>query len=133
MIDNGPTSRVDQIKQGYVNQSILRRKRPLGGQPLETLIERKVERNSDHRLEDRYPAEITSGPSYVTMKDSTAKVRDISASGIGLASETDRAIGDEVEVRFLNCAPMQGRVIWRKGERFGVELAPEAIEIKDDA
>ena len=125
-------SRSEQIKQGYVDQSILSRKNPIGHKPLETLVERKFERNTDHRFEARYPSEITSGPTYVSMKDSTAQVRDISASGLGLSSPADRGIGEAVEVTFMNCDAIPGRVIWRKGNRFGVELSENAIQIEEE-
>ncbi len=128
-------SRREQIKSGYAGSSLLQRKRPLGNKPLESLIERHVERNTDHRHEDRYPAEITSGPTHVTMKEFSAKLHDISPSGLGLSADMHKGIGDPVEVTFVNCEALSGRVIWRKGNRFGVELSENAINIdeEDDA
>lgn len=122
-------SRREQITKGYAETSLFPRKKPLRLMPLETLIERRVERNCDHRLEDRFPSELTRGPTHVTLKDAAAKVRDISASGIGLLGGSERTIGEPVEIKFLNCDPIPGRVIWRKGNRFGVQLGENAIEI----
>ncbi|WP_394728058.1 PilZ domain-containing protein [Altererythrobacter sp. GH1-8] len=122
-------SRREQITKGYAESSLFPRKKPLRLTPLAKLIERRVERNCDHRLEDRFPAEITSGPTHVTLRDASAKVRDISASGIGLLGGSEKTIGEPVEVKFLDCEPISGRVIWRKGDRFGVQLGENAIEI----
>ncbi|NVE93804.1 PilZ domain-containing protein [Altererythrobacter lutimaris] len=125
-------SRRDQIKSGYAGPSLLQRKKPIGKKPFESLIVRHVARNTDHRHEDRYPAELTSGPSHVTMKEFSAKLHDISPSGLGLSAETEKNIGDPVEVVFANCEAINGRVIWRQGKRFGVELDENAININED-
>lgn len=121
-------SRREQIASGHVDPSLFPCKKPLRDLPPEELIERSVERSCDHRLEERYPAELTGAPTHVSLKDFCAQVRDISPSGIGLSGACRKAIGEEVKVKFLNCDPLSGHVIWRKGERFGIQFGENAIE-----
>jgi hypothetical protein len=49
-------------------------------------------------------------------------VRDVSELGIGGRCELDLALGDSVVITLPDCAPAEGRVVWRRGQAFGVEL-----------
>ncbi|WP_176595267.1 MULTISPECIES: hypothetical protein [Sphingobium] len=49
-------------------------------------------------------------------------VRDVSELGIGGRCELDLALGDSVVITLPDCAPAEGRIAWRRGQAFGVQL-----------
>jgi len=49
-------------------------------------------------------------------------VRDVSELGIGGRCELELALDDSVIIALPDCAPAEGRIVWRKGQAFGVHL-----------
>ncbi|WP_150290256.1 hypothetical protein [Sphingobium estronivorans] len=49
-------------------------------------------------------------------------VRDVSERGLGGRCELELAVGDHVVIGLPDCSPAEGRIAWRKGQAFGVQL-----------
>ncbi|KKW90002.1 hypothetical protein [Sphingobium chungbukense] len=49
-------------------------------------------------------------------------IRDVSERGVGGRCELDLTVGDNVIIILPDCAPAEGRIAWRKGHAFGVQL-----------
>ncbi|MEM6266796.1 MAG: PilZ domain-containing protein [Pseudomonadota bacterium] len=131
--DGVSSSRREQIKLGYAEQPLLKRKKRLGDRELSSLIARKTERSTEHRRETRYPIEYATAPDTIEVDGEELDLRDISSSGLGISLVLDREIGAPLMLTFADCDPIEGRVIWRNGERTGIALQPGAISLNDDS
>ena len=49
-------------------------------------------------------------------------VRDVSERGLGGRCDLDIAVGENVVIGLPDCAPVEGKIAWRKGQGFGVLL-----------
>ncbi|MCT2558609.1 PilZ domain-containing protein [Tsuneonella sp. YG55] len=128
-------SRREQIRAGYVipDPGMLLEKKPVeGGKSIFTLVRRNTARTSDHRHEPRFPAppEIDLAIGFASM---SPHIANVSASGLMLATETSCEIGDPVEVRFANFPPIEGTIVWKRADSFGVALPPESIDLTEAA
>ena len=58
-------------------------------------------------------------------------VRDVSETGLGGRCDLDLAVGESVVILLPDCRPAEGKIAWRKGQSFGVQLTaqinPEAV------
>lgn len=124
-------SRREQIVAGYVqpDPGILLDKKPLhGSKSLIGIVRRTTNRVADHRSEARYPPPPEAALSF-TIHKRPAQLADISRSGIMALGTVPEAIGAAMEIGFDGFAPMAGTLVWKRADRFGVALAPGAIEL----
>ena len=52
-------------------------------------------------------------------------VRDVSEMGLGGRCDRELAVGESVVILLPDCRPVHGRIAWRKGQSFGVQLTAE--------
>ena len=60
-------------------------------------------------------------------------VANVSASGLMLATGTSAEIGDPVEVRFAQFPPIEGSIVWKRNNSFGIALPPDSIDLTEAA
>ncbi|APL94237.1 hypothetical protein EWH08_05720 [Sphingobium indicum] len=64
-------------------------------------------------------------------------VRDVSEMGLGGRCDLDLAVGERVVILLPDCRPAPGKIAWRKGQSFGVQLEaqinPEAVRSRAPA
>ena len=128
-------SRREQIRAGYVipDPGMLLDKKPVeGGKSIFTLVRRNTARTSDHRHETRFspPAEIDLAIGHANM---SLHVANVSSSGLMLATATSAEIGDPVEVRFAQFPPIEGSIVWKRNDSFGIALPPDSIDLTEAA
>lgn len=128
-------SRREQIRAGYVipDPGMLLDKKPVeGGKSIFTLVRRNTARTSDHRHEPRFPAppEMDLAIGHASM---SLHVANVSASGLMLATGTAAEIGDPVEVRFSQFPPIEGSIVWKRNNSFGIALPPDSIDLTEAA
>lgn len=49
-------------------------------------------------------------------------VRDVSELGLGGRCNLELAVGEAIAICLPDCAPAEGRIVWRRGHSFGVQL-----------
>jgi hypothetical protein len=99
----------------------------IGG--LHNVIRRKVARCTNHRQGDRFGAAGRTALVAVAGLKADAVVENVSASGLRLRLETPMTVGQRATVQFDACAPVEGRIVWSKHGRIGVELPRDAIDL----
>lgn len=125
-------SRLEKIRVGYAEEPLLRRKKPLGDRKLTSLIAREVSRMTSQRCETRFPIEYATAPDTIDCDGRALQLRDISPSGLGINGIIDEEIGASLALSFPDCDPIEGRVVWQKDGRTGIELDRDAISLNDN-
>lgn len=126
-------SRRARIMRGVaerLDSPLAKAKRPEGG-GVAAMIKRHVPRRADYRGEERFADALTTGPRRVTVASREAHVRNVSASGLGLAVVLEAEIGQHVPVEFDGFAPMDGRVVWLRSDEAGLSLPPGSLALAD--
>lgn len=128
-----PVSRRDKIRLGYAEEPLLRRKHSTGDGTLSSMIAREVARSCNHRAETRFPIQYTKAPATIEHCGRALPLRDLSASGLGIGAALGQEIGERIELRFEECAPMEGCIAWKKPSATGIALEKDAISLTDEA
>jgi hypothetical protein len=126
-----PASRRQQVLGGIAEPNaspVQHTKTPtIGG--LHAVIRRRVARCTNHRQGDRFGAAGRTALVAVAGLNADAVVENVSASGLRLRLETPMTVGQRATVQFEACAPVEGRIVWSKHGRIGVELLGDAIDL----
>jgi hypothetical protein len=124
-------SRRARIMRGVASSyegPLARAKHPAGG-GVAAMIKRHIPRSSEHRREERFADGLRTGPMRLTVAACEARVRNVSASGIGLAVALDAEIGAHVPLAFDGFEPMDARVVWLRPDEAGLSLPPGSLEL----
>lgn len=128
-------SRREQIIAGITasDQSPLQRRKKPSGMGMFGRISRTCQRSADHRFEIRYGEGLDHGPREVTVDGLTARIGNVSPSGIKirLPEPQDWEIGRELPVEFEGCPPITGKLVWRNRSEAGVSLPERTIDLFD--
>ena len=125
--------RREQIVRGYgaAQEGPQRHaKKPIGG-GLGGIIRRGVARRAEHRSEERFADTLRTGPMRLTVGETSAQVRNVSASGLKIATMLRADVGTRVAVAFEGFDSMSARIVWRRGEEIGLSLPPESLELDE--
>jgi len=128
--DGVTSSRREQIRLGYAEAPLLKRKSRPADRPFNELITRRERRTVDQRRKARYPAEYASGPDFLEVDGEDMQLRDLASNGIGVIGEIDTElmeIGLEVSVDIADCDPIPARIVWIRSDRMGLSMKDEAI------
>ncbi|MGH1418950.1 MAG: PilZ domain-containing protein [Hyphomicrobiaceae bacterium] len=98
-------------------ESVVRGEYPLIDQTGNALMPKWAERRKFERTPVKFSATL-----HVNGSDRKVIVRDISATGLGLDSSGDLAIGEEVVVQIEGAPRLIGRVVWSTNSRSGIKL-----------
>jgi hypothetical protein len=85
-------------------------------------IERKESRVSDHRREDRDYQFADAATVIFRRKKHPATLINISPSGAMVRGDLELRIGSLMELQIEDLNRMRGKVVWIKGDRFGIEF-----------
>lgn len=124
-------SRRQQIMQGVSGPDLSplkQRKRPTGAGILGS-ISRTIARKSDHRHELRFTDPTTTGQMALTISAQTARIEDVSSSGLRVRTDLAAEIGAELQVEFGDFEPIAGKLIWQGRGEIGISLPPESIDL----
>jgi hypothetical protein len=124
-------SRREKIRLGNAEKPLLRRKKRSGNGELSSMISREVERSSNHRAETRFPIEYATAPSTIEHAGKDLPLIDISSSGLGIDATLSEEIGETLELRFADCAAVEGRIVWKTANSTGIALENGAIRLSD--
>lgn len=125
-----PGTRREQIMGGHADPdaAILARKNGKGVSRLSQLITRTIPRRVEQRREERHtPADVPD----LRFAGTPARVANMSTKGLKLMVDLDEGVGETRAVEFPGFDPIEGRIIWIKNGATGIELPPEAIDLKD--
>lgn len=131
--DGAQLSRRDKIRQGYAQEPLLKRKRSVGDGQLSSMISREVERSCNHRAEARFPIEYATAPSTIEHGGEALPLFDISSSGLGIKARLGEEIGESLELCFVDCDAIEGRIVWKTADCTGIALEDNAISLTDTA
>lgn len=125
--------RREQIVRGYgaALEGPLRTAKEPKGSGLFGAIRRNVARHVEHRREERFSDTLTTGPMRLTIESFDAEVRDVSSSGLKIASPLAPEIGSKVCVEFEGFEAIEGQVVWRRGGEIGLSLPDDALALAD--
>jgi len=125
--------RREQIVRGYAEPEggplRLTKKPQRGG--LSAMIHRSVARRVEHREEERFADAVRTGPMRLEVAERAAEVRNVSSSGLKVATALESDVGEKVEVAFEGFDAMIGRVVWRRAGEMGLSLPREALALDD--
>ncbi|WP_195908414.1 PilZ domain-containing protein [Novosphingobium sp. Gsoil 351] len=105
-------------------------KKAIGG-GLAGVIRRSVVRHVEHRCEERFADTLRTGPMRLTVAETPAQIRNVSASGLKVAATLKADVGTKVAVTFDGFDTMMARVVWRRAEEAGLSLPPDSLEVGD--
>lgn len=129
----GSNSRKAQILAGWADPSerILAKKEPLpDGKSFGGLIRRRTARVADHRRERRYPSPL-GATGTVSVGEHSAKIFNLSASGLQIEFGSRVEIGSSLPVIFEGCASLTAQVVWARGEQLGLALPRDSIDLRE--
>jgi len=125
--------RREQIVRGYAEAAdgpLRLSKQPVGG-GLSRTIRRSVARRCEHRGEARFDQAARTGPMRLTVDQSAAEIRNLSASGLKIAGAFGAAVGSKVSVAFDGYDAMPARIVWRSAEEMGLSLPRDSLALDD--
>jgi hypothetical protein len=94
------------------------------------LIPRKTSRSSNERREARHYQLTDFATIACEHGECDAKVINMSERGLALEAVIEVKIGDHVEVLFEGFEPIDGRVVWRRDSRMGIDLGEPKIDLQ---
>lgn len=126
-------SRRDQILDGHAqpDRSPLSRRKAPGGAGLSGVISRQVLRRADHRHEERFSDAHTTAPMALTIDRQSARVENVSPSGLCICAPLETEIGAYVPVEFEGCEAIRAQIVWLADGRAGLSLPFAAIDLFD--
>lgn len=124
-------SRREQIMQGVSGSDLspLKRRKQKTGAGILGSISRTIARKSDHRHELRFRDATTTGQMALKISAQTARVEDVSSSGLRVRTDLIADIGAELQIEFDGFEAIAGKLIWQGMGEIGISLPPESIDL----
>ena len=92
---------------------------------LTATVKRDVHRWADHRNEPRHLVEGKCLP-FVSLNGETARLENVSRNGLMAYSVVQANPGSSVVVAIAGCNSFSARLIWKRGDRVGLEASLES-------
>lgn len=93
------------------------------------LVPRKTSPSSSQRREARHDQLTDSCTVAIEAGESPAKVVNMSCRGLAIEAPLEVTIGEPIEILFDGFEPIDGRVVWRRDNRMGIDLGEPTIDL----
>ena len=93
------------------------------------LVPRKTSRSANQRQEARHYQLTDSCTVSVQAGECVAKVVNMSRRGLAVEMPLEASIGERVAVLFDGFEAIEGRIVWRRDNRMGIDLGEPKIDL----
>lgn len=125
-------SRREQIVAGIADTGLspLSTRKRQSSNGMQTMISRTVQRRIDTRAEPRHADQALTGPMELSVDGQSARVADVSSSGLRVFAEIEAEIGQELAIDFTGFDGIAGRLVWMGGGEAGFSLPTDALDLE---
>lgn len=93
------------------------------------LVPRKTSRSANQRQEARHYQLTDSCTVSVQAGECVAKVVNMSRRGLAIEMSLEASIGEPVAILFDGFEAIEGRIVWRRDNRMGIDLGEPKIDL----